>query len=141
MPFVGEFSHTIDAKNRVFMPAKFREQLGETFYITRKMDKDCLAVYPESEMALITEKLNQFPDSEVGDIKTFLFSRTLHVSPDSNGRVVLTPQILSYAQIEKNVVIVGVGNHIQIWSEKLWAEQESMRNMADIRRKLASIGL
>ena len=141
MPFVGEFSHTLDVKNRVFMPAKFREQLGEAFYVTRKMNKNCLAVYSESEMEKISEMINRFPDSEVSEIKTFLFSKTVYVTPDANGRVVLIPSILSYAQIEKNVVIVGVGNHVEIWSDKLWEREESDRNLESIRSKLASIGL
>ena len=141
MPFVGEFSHTLDVKNRVFMPAKFREQLGESFYITRKMNKNCLAVYSESEMEKISERINSFPDSEVSEIKEFLFSKTILATPDANGRVVLTPSILSYARIEKSVVIVGVGNHVQIWSEALWEEEEAGRDLVDIRRKLASIGL
>lgn len=141
MPFVGEFSHTLDVKNRVFMPAKFREQLGEAFYVTRKMNKNCLAVYSESEMEKISEMINRFPDSEVSEIKTFLFSKTVYVTPDANGRVVLIPSILSYAQIEKNVVIVGVGNHVEIWSDKLWEREEADRNLESIRSKLASIGL
>ena len=141
MPFVGEYSHTLDVKNRVFMPAKFREQLGEAFYVTRKMNKNCLAVYSESEMEKISEMINRFPDSEVSEIKTFLFSKTIYVTPDANGRVVLIPSILSYAQIEKNVVIVGVGNHVEIWSDKLWEREESERNLESIRSKLASIGL
>ena len=141
MPFVGEFSHTLDVKNRVFMPAKFREQLGEAFYVTRKMNKNCLAVYSESEMEKISEMINRFPDSEVSEIKTFLFSKTVYLTPDANGRVVLIPSILSYAQIEKNVVIVGVGNHVEIWSDKLWEREEADRNLESIRSKLASIGL
>ena len=141
MPFVGEISHTLDVKNRVFMPAKFREQLGEAFYVTRKMNKNCLAVYSESEMEKISEMINRFPDSEVSEIKTFLFSKTVYVTPDANGRVVLIPSILSYAQIEKNVVIVGVGNHVEIWSDKLWEREEADRNLESIRSKLASIGL
>lgn len=141
MPFVGEYNHTLDAKNRVFMPAKFREQLGEAFYVTRKMNKNCLAVYSESEMEKISEMINRFPDSEVSEIKTFLFSKTVYVTPDTNGRVVLIPSILSYAQIEKNVVIVGVGNHVEIWSDSLWEREESERNLESIRSKLASIGL
>ncbi len=141
MPFVGEFNHTLDAKNRVFMPAKFREQLGEAFYVTRKMNKNCLAVYSESEMEKISEMINRFPDSEVSEIKTFLFSKTVYVTPDANGRVVLIPSILSYAQIERNVVIVGVGNHVEIWSDTLWEREESERNLESIRSKLASIGL
>jgi MraZ protein len=92
-------------------------------------------------MEKISEMINRFPDSEVSEIKTFLFSKTVYVTPDTNGRVVLIPSILSYAQIEKNVVIVGVGNHVEIWSDTLWEREESERNLESIRSKLASIGL
>ena len=99
MPFVGEYTHSLDAKNRLFIPAKFREHLGESFYITRKMNKTCLAVYSESEMERLAEKLNDLPDSDVADIKEFLFSKTILVTPDANGRVVLLPAMLAYAGI------------------------------------------
>ncbi|MFA5561086.1 MAG: division/cell wall cluster transcriptional repressor MraZ [Eubacteriales bacterium] len=141
MPFVGEFRHTLDAKNRIFMPVKFREDLGESFYVTRKMNKPCLAVYSAPEMDKLSEKINQFPDSEVSEIKEFLFSKTIWVTPDTSGRVVLTPSILSYAHIDRNAVVIGAGNHVQIWSETLWDEEEANRNMASLRQKLAAIGL
>lgn len=141
MPFVGEYSHTLDAKNRIFIPAKLREELGDHFYITRKMNKTCLAVYSTSEMDHICERIAQFPDSEVSEIKEFLFSKTIYATPDSNGRIVLPQTILDYAGIDKNAIIVGAGNHLQIWSDILWAEEESKRDMAAIRAKLASLGL
>ncbi len=141
MTLVGEYSHSLDAKKRIFIPAKFREFLGENFYITRKMNKPCLAVYSEEEMENINNKLNSFPDSEVSDIKEFFFSKTTQVSPDANGRVGLTDAHLAYADISKNAVIIGAGNHLQIWSEDAWRAQESERDMALIRGKLASIGL
>lgn len=141
MPFVGEYSHTLDSKNRIFMPAKFREQLGENFYVTRKMNKNCLAVYSEPEMDKIAERINGFPDSEVSEIKEFLFSKTILATPDTNGRIVLSTNILAYAQIDRNAVIIGAGNHVQIWSDRLWEDEEAHRNLSDIRQKLASIGL
>ncbi|MBO5789073.1 MAG: division/cell wall cluster transcriptional repressor MraZ [Clostridia bacterium] len=141
MPFVGEFSHTLDTKNRIFIPAKLREELGDHFYITRKMNKTCLAVYSVAEMDHICDQINQFPDSEVSEIKEFLFSKTIYATPDSNGRIVLPQNILDYAKIERNAVIIGAGNHLQIWAEHLWAEQEAQRDMAAIRTKLASLGL
>ncbi len=141
MLLVGEYNHSLDAKKRVFIPAKFRESLGESFFITRKMNKPCLAVYSQEEMELISDKLNSFPDSEVSDIKEFFFSKTTQVSPDANGRVGMTDALLEYAGIDKNAVIIGAGNHLQIWSEDAWHKQESERNMTDIRAKLASIGL
>lgn len=141
MPFVGEYQHTLDTKNRIFIPAKLRDELGEHFYITRKMNKTCLAVYSSAEMDRISEQINQFPDSEVSEIKEFLFSKTIFATPDTNGRVVLPPSLLGYAQIDKNATIVGAGNHLQIWSDVLWTKQESERDMEAIRKKLAALGL
>ncbi len=141
MTLVGKYSHSLDAKKRIFIPAKFREFLGESFYIARKMNKPCLAVYSEEEMDIISAKLNSFPDSEVSDIKEFFFSETAHVSPDANGRVGLTDAHLTYADISKNAVIIGAGNHLQIWSEDAWLAQERERDMTLMRSKLASIGL
>ena len=82
MLFVGEHKHSLDAKNRLFIPAKYRDMLGDSFYITRKMEK-CLAIYSESEWNKLTDKLNTLPDSVVGSIKQFLYSKTISVSPDS----------------------------------------------------------
>lgn len=141
MPLVGEYNHTLDTKNRIFIPAKFREYLGESFYITRKMNKTCLAVYSEAEMNRLADKLNELPDSDVSDIKEFLFSKTILVTPDSNGRVVLLPSMLKYADIQKNAVIIGAGNHLQIWSEDAWNAEEQKRDMSALRSKLSSIGL
>ena len=141
MTFVGEYEHTLDAKNRVFMPARFREQLGENFFVTRKMNKNCLAVYTCEKMDQISSQINAFPDSEVSEIKEFLFSKSVQATPDSNGRIVLPQQILDYAKIKRDVVIIGAGDHIQIWNADLWRENEKERDIDKIRRNLASIGL
>lgn len=141
MLFVGEFRHTLDAKKRVFIPAKYREYLGENFYIACKMNRPCLAIYTEADMNGFVEKLEAFPDSEVTGIKQALFSLAAQVSPDTNGRVVLLPHMLTYAGIEKNVVIVGSGSHLQIWSEEYWAKETANRDMDLIRSQLASVGL
>lgn len=140
MSFVGEYRHTLDAKNRLFIPAKYREMLGDSFYITRKMEK-CLAIYSEEEWNKMTEKLNMLPDSVVGDIKQFIYSKTINPPTDSQGRVVLTPELIQYAGIDKNVVIIGVGDHLQIWSEALWAEKESSLDTAALAAQLRAIGL
>ena len=111
------------------------------FFVTRKMNKNCLAVYTTEKMDQIADLINGFPDSEVSEIKEFLFSKSVQASPDSNGRIVLPQQILDYASIERDVVIIGAGDHIQIWSASLWHEAEKVRDIDKIRRKLASIGL
>ena len=140
MLFVGEHKHSLDAKNRLFIPAKYRDMLGDSFYITRKMEK-CLAIYSENEWSKLTDKLNTLPDSVVGGIKQFLYSKTISVSPDSQGRVVLPPELLSYASIEKNTVIIGVGDHLQIWSDNLWEEKENAIDTAVLMEQLRQLGL
>lgn len=138
MLLVGEYRHAIDVKNRLFIPAKFREQLGESFIITRKMER-CLALYSDVEWQKFTDKLNTLPDSIVGEIKQFLFPKTMWATPDAQGRVVITPELRGYADLDKNVVIIGVGDHAQIWAENRWDEKERNRDteaMVDLLRKL-----
>lgn len=141
MLFVGEFRHTLDAKNRIFIPAKYRDYLGDSFYVACKMNRPCLAIYTEEDMNRFVEKLEAFPDSEVTGIKQALFSLAAQVSPDGSGSIVLLPHMLAHAGIEKNAVIVGAGSHLQIWSEDYWAKETANRNMDLIRSQLASVGL
>ncbi len=140
MLFVGEFHHTLDAKNRIFIPAKYRTALGDSFYITRKMER-CLAIYSEAEWTKMTDKLNTLPDSVVGAIKQFLYSKTVSVTPDGQGRIVLPPELMQYAAIEKNAVIIGVGDHLQIWSDALWSEKENTMDTAALMEQLRQLGL
>ena len=140
MLFVGEFHHTLDAKNRIFIPAKYRTSLGDSFYITRKMER-CLAIYSEAEWTKMTDKLNTLPDSVVGAIKQFLYSKTVSVTPDGQGRIVLPPELMQYAAIEKNAVIIGVGDHLQIWSDALWSEKENTMDTAALMEQLRQLGL
>ena len=134
--FSGEYRHVVDAKNRLFIPAKLREDLGETFYITRKIVDNCLAIYSEGEWQRFSEKLNTLPDSHVGMIKRFVFSKTIQVTPDSHGRVLIPASLLAYAQIDKNVVIAGHGDHVQIWNEALWDKMEAEIDLEELKRLL-----
>ena len=141
--FYGTFMHTLDPKNRVFVPAKLRNDLGETFFITRKLSKKALAVYPVSEWEKLEKKLNEFPDSMVGDIKLFLFSHSVTAIPDSQGRVLLPPDLAEYAGIDKEVAIVGVGDHVLIYAADAWHAEEAKQaaNLETMRQKMREIGL
>ena len=141
MLFVGEYKHTLDAKNRIFIPAKMREDLGEHFYITRQMNEACLGVYTREEIDAISEKISKLPDSKVSKLRKFFFSQMLDAYPDSNGRIGLPPALIEHAHIDKTAVIVGVGNHVEIWSEELWTKESDPGNMEEIRDLLATIGL
>lgn len=138
--YSGEHHHSLDAKNRLFIPAKLREGLGESFYITRKADK-CLVIYSEEEWTRLAEKLHALPDSKVGSLKRFLFSKAINAVPDSNGRVILPPPLLEYAGIQKNVVIVGSMDQVQIWAEEIWAVEEENLDPAAMAAMMEEVGL
>ena len=124
MELVGEYHHTLDAKNRLFIPAKMRDEVGPDFYITRKITNPCLALYPPQKWRELSDKLNSNSDAKFAQLKRFVFSKTVSVSPDSHGRIILPSELLSYASIDKSVVIVGFGNSAEIWSEALYAAEE-----------------
>ncbi len=140
MNLLGEFRHSLDAKNRLFIPAKFREELGEEFYVTRKTET-CLAVYPKEKWQALSDKLNSFPDSQVAQIKRFIFSKSAALSPDANGRIVLPIDLLKHAQIEKHAVINGVCDHAEIWSEALYDKQAAEVDMVAMNELLQKLGL
>lgn len=141
--FYGTFMHTLDPKNRVFVPAKLRNDLGESFYITRKLTQKALAVYPAAEWEKLEAKLNALPDSEVGDIKLFLFSHSITAVPDSQGRILLPPDLTAYAGIDKELAIVGVGDHVLIYAADVWQAEEAKQNsnLEAMRQKMRAIGL
>ena len=124
MQLVGEYYHTLDAKNRLFIPSKHREILGENFMITRKVGERCLATYSAAEWEKFSEKLTQFPDSVVNKLKRFLYSKTIMVTPDAQGRVILPQEMLEFAGITKNVVTAGCGLYADIWAAERWEEDQ-----------------
>jgi len=119
--FMGEYSHTVDAKGRVFMPARFREELGEKFIVTKGLDH-CLFVFPQKEWHVIEEKIKALPFTNQ-DARAFVrlfFAGAAEGEQDKQGRVLLPNHLREYAKIDKEVVIVGVGTRVEIWSQELW---------------------
>ena len=115
--FSGTYQHTVDSKNRLFIPAKFRELLGESFMIMQNVE-GCLDIITAQSRDAIVEKLSLLPRSQTAKIKRFLFSAAGDCTPDSQGRVVVPKQLVEFAGLEKNVLIIGAGDHIEIWNEE-----------------------
>ena len=105
------------------------------------MGDKCLAVYSAEEWEKLSSKLTEFPDSVVKSLKKFLYSKTISVSPDAQGRVMLTPALIEYSDIEKSVAIIGCGDHAQIWSESLWKDDEQNLNVDEMQELLIKLGL
>ena len=140
MSFVGSYSHSLDAKKRVFIPAKFREELGETFYITRKFDA-YLSVYTAEGWEAYLEKIEKLPESVAAEIQDFILGGAQKCTVDSSGRIIIDERLQKHARINKNVVFVGAGRQIRIWAEELWEEREQTRDFEKMRAILGEYGL
>ncbi len=140
MSFVGVAAHSLDAKKRVFIPAKYREDLGETFYITRKFDT-YLSIYTSEDWDVYTEKLEKLPESIAAEVQDFILGGAQKCTMDSSGRIIIEDRLLKHARIDKNVVFVGSGRQIRVWAEELWNEREEKRDFAHMREVLGQYGL
>ena len=140
MSFVGSYNHSLDAKKRVFIPAKFREELGETFYITRKFD-DFLSIYTAEGWDAYLEKIEKLPESIAAEIQDFILGGAQKCTTDGSGRVIIDDRLLKHAKIQKNVVFVGAGKQIRVWAEELWDDRERNRDFERMRAVLGEYGL
>ena len=122
---MGQYEHSIDPKNRINFPAKFREQLGENFILTVGLD-ECIAVYSAEEWDKLEQKINQLPMSRGRSVKRYFFSNAVTVEPDKQGRILLPAELRSYAGLEKDVTIIGNRSFAEIWNTEAWnANQET----------------
>lgn len=121
MMFIGEYQHAIDAKGRFIVPAKLREDLGERFVMTKGLDS-CLFIYPMEEWIKIEAKLKSLPltSKNARAFVRFFFSGASECETDKQGRVLISANLRQHAQIEKEIVTIGVGNRLEVWSKSLW---------------------
>ncbi|OCA85543.1 cell division/cell wall cluster transcriptional repressor MraZ [Bacillus sp. FJAT-27225] len=137
--FMGEYHHNIDNKGRLIVPSKLRDNLGEMFVITRGLDR-CLFGYPLSEWSLIEEKLKALPltKKDARAFTRFFFSGATESEIDKQGRINIPTPLVDYAQLQKECVILGVSNRIEIWSKQIWEEyfQESEDSFAEIAENM-----
>ncbi len=119
--FIGEFQHTLDTKGRVIIPSKLREGLGERFVMTRGIDP-CVSVYPLDEWNRTEEKLisNPITKKDFRALNRLMFSGAMEVELDKQGRALVPQYLREHASIDRNVMIVGVGDRVEIWSEDHW---------------------
>ncbi|WP_019636242.1 division/cell wall cluster transcriptional repressor MraZ [Paenibacillus fonticola] len=137
--FMGEFQHSIDDKGRIIIPAKFRDLLGASFVVTRGLDQ-CLFVYPMQEWEVLEQKLKALPlmKSDARAFTRFFFSGATECEWDKQGRVNLPGNLRQYAKLEKDCVVLGVSNRVEIWSRDTWEQyfQQSEDTFNDIAEKL-----
>ncbi len=142
--FIGEYHHNVDAKGRLIVPAKFREDLGEVFILTRGLDQ-CLFGYPLNEWKIIEDKLKDLPmtKKDARAFTRFFFSGATECEIDKQGRINISSPLLNYAKLEKECVILGVSNRIEIWSQDIWNDyfNESADSFAEIAENMIGFDL
>ena len=137
--FMGEYHHSIDEKKRLIIPSKFRTELGDSFVITRGLE-NCLFVYSLVEWNKITDKLRKLPFTKQNarNFNRFLLSGATITELDKQGRIVIPSTLASFASIEKDCVIIGVNDRLEIWSKTKWENffSENEDKLSDIAEDL-----
>ncbi len=119
---IGQYQHNIDAKGRLFIPAKYREELGEAFYVTIGLD-GCLSVYSDAKWADLTAKFDALPIAKARSMRA-LFANAAKCEPDAQGRILIPAKLRRYAALEKEVVINGASKCVELWNPERWAPIE-----------------
>lgn len=142
--FIGEYTHSIDQKKRLSIPAKFRKDLGREAVVTRGLD-GCLWLYPMREWEILADKLGKLP---IGQAQARGFARAMlagaaEVELDRLGRILLPDHLKVYASLQKNVVVTGVYNRIEIWEESKWQtyKNKAEKEVENMAGELGSFGV
>ncbi|TDT32802.1 division/cell wall cluster transcriptional repressor MraZ [Naumannella halotolerans] len=141
--FLGEHTPKLDDKGRFFLPAKFREELSEGLVITRAQER-CLAIYPKETFIAKTREIAQAPGTvkQVRDYQRMLASGASDEIPDKQGRITIPPQLRRYAGLDKDIVVTGAIDRVEVWDQTAWeayvGEQEA--DFADLDEVLPRVG-
>ena len=134
----GIYQHTIDAKGRLFIPARLREELGEVFYVTLSMEK-CLSAYSSESWERFMGKIKEMPKAKQIKMRP-LFSHAAKCDLDGQGRILLTQALRDFAGLKKNVAVVGAGECTEFWDADTWADKDALEtspeNIADVFMEL-----
>ena len=141
--FMGEYNHTIDAKSRLIIPSKFREVLGDEFVVTTGLD-GCFFVFDNKEWAIFEEKLQKLPSLTNPDVRRFVrffMAGATSVEVDKQGRILIPAGLKDFAALEKDTVLIGVGNRVEIWSKERYDGTVTYEDMEEIAKHMSELGL
>lgn len=142
--FYGEYQHSVDPKGRVIMPAKFREELGEKFIITKGLD-NCLFVYSMPEWSNLEAKLKALPlaNKDARAFVRFFFAGASECEVDKQGRILISQNLREYASLDREIYIIGVSTRVEIWNADKWKNYSNDENVSaeSIAEKMAELGI
>lgn len=139
---IGEYNHTIDTKGRLIVPAKYRELLGDAFVVTKGLD-GCLSMYPDNEWQEFENKLRQLPMNKKNarQLTRFFLAGATNCEVDKQGRILLPANLREFAGLEKEVVLVGMLNRVEIWNKFKWVEENTYEDMDDVAETMEDFGI
>ncbi|MBR5248498.1 MAG: division/cell wall cluster transcriptional repressor MraZ [Lachnospiraceae bacterium] len=139
---MSQYNHTVDTKGRLIIPSKFREILGDEFVVTKGMD-GCLFVYANDDWKVFEQKLTSLPitNKDARKFARFFLAGAAPVEVDKQGRILLPAHLREFAELDKDVVLVGVGSRIEIWNKDKWEENNVDDDMDAIGASMESLGL
>ena len=123
--FLGEYSHNLDSKGRLTIPAKYREQLEPGMVVTRNPSGGCLLLMPMDEWERVSARVSALPltDRRSALLRRALFSAAEDLTQDKQGRILISQRLREYAHIETEVIVAGMNTHVELWNPQLWQEQ------------------
>lgn len=138
----GGFDHTVDKKGRIFIPARFRQDLGETFIISASlMNKGALWAFSKESWNSMVEKISAIPGKEGSALKQYLFDRTFSVEYDAQGRILIPSKLREEALIASEAHVVGMNSYVEIWGAEQWAATQSNNSFEEVNGIADKYGL
>lgn len=141
--FIGEYQHSIDAKGRIIIPSKFRDELGQKFILTKGLD-NCLFIFSREEWKKFEDKLVNLPvaSKDARAFVRYFFSSAVECEIDKQGRLTIPQNLKDHAKIEKDLVTIGVMSRIEIWSRQEWQNYgDDNLSYDEIAEKMAELGI
>lgn len=141
MQFMGEFNHSIDAKGRIIVPSKFREKLGDRFIVTKGLD-GCLWVFSTSEWEDFSGKLTSLPVArkDARNFARFFLAGATEAETDKMGRILLPQVLRDYANLDKEAVLTGAGNRVEIWNKEKWTDISTFDDINELAEQMGEWG-
>jgi MraZ protein len=123
--FLGEYTHTLDNKGRLTVPAKFRDQLAAGLVVTRNPLDQCLLLMPMPEWMALSARMKELPlaNRQSAQLRRILFSAAEDLKPDKQGRILVSPRLRQYAHVGAEVMVVGMDNYLELWDPLHWNDQ------------------
>lgn len=136
----GEYQHNMDIKGRVTVPSKFREDLGDKFYVCKGLD-NCLFMLSEMQWQNMLEKVSTMPVAQARNVQRYFFSGTTDVETDKQGRILLPQTLRDYAHLTKEVTVIGTGTRAEIWDTQRWNAYNDGLTQESLESAMEALGI